>query len=518
MTGTGITQINGTMTVDFTDLAEDSNMLTLARTARNSGTINLVGGDSDLFLSVGGTDSAGSLSNSGQLIFNTTSTSSTLTLVCLAQGTLTNNNQIMIRGGGNAGIAGGLGGDAQPTSAQFLNYGSIETVSGFLRFTVGFTNFGDFTADAGTSMTFGAGNFVFNTILGDLEMGGPGTYVVNDAGANIIIPSGEVDASNFYLQNGKLSGEGTFSADFFGWSGGEMTDEGETLVESGCQMVISGSVTLSDGRTLRVQGTANWAYDYSQTIAMTGSAILLVDDGGQFVTDTINGAISSDGSNTQVQVIPGGSFQRNGTEEPGTISIAPAFFNYGGTTNFSGNTVFSTYFQDIGSATSLFGYSGAYQFNSGFENGGGTANFLGDTDFYSSFVQGGEYTFGGFSQSNGLATTNFGNARYVGVKEVDGGTITLQGGKLESQLTLTDAAFQGFGLVGRLSAVCATIELTGNLGIRSRFDASGGTLTYLNGYTLTLGGGGENGAGCTIYYQGGRIAGAAFVNLGNSFP
>jgi Bacterial Ig domain len=463
MRGSGVTQINGTMVVDFTDAPNDR--LILARKLTNTGTVILVGNQSEFKLGVDAAN-GGSFTNNGQVDFNTIAGGAILALESYfgdeSGETIVNNSQFIVTGGGSARLqtTGGPPVINGATGIITVKDGSSLTVGG------GLMNYGYLEASAGASVRFRSGKFTFdpnmNETSGDM-MRGAGSFILYHFGGTIEVPQNcLVHASNFYLQDGTVEGQGDFSAQYFAWSGGKMSEDGTTTVESGARMDISNSVTLN-ARTIRDWGTITWQYAESeQIIAMENSAQLQID-GGRFETFNVNGKITRDPldqSDNRIVVSNNGAFVTNITEVSGTVTIEPRFENNGGLADIQGNTSFSSYHQDGAGSVSRFG-GGLYQ----------------------------------------LAAPNN--------RVFDGGRVELQGGHLNAAVGFTNTEFSGYGDIDLLLSNQSTITLTGNLSVDITCGFSNQTFTYLGGYQLsapTI----NNNAGCTINCQGGGLVGMVF--------
>jgi hypothetical protein len=449
MTGVGSTLIggSGTMIVDFADIPSGTGFI-LMRRLDNGGTMTINSGQDDHGFNV----AAGvSFMNDGQL--NLTSASGG-NLIVTCQGSFKNIAMTTVSGG-NVRL------DGPNEDVPVQNFGSIEVVAGSLSIQDFFANVGgNIVASGGAAVNFLDGTFTFS----GGAMQGAGTFNMADPMAQLVAAS-DTTASNFYMSNGTLSGNGDFSAQYFAWSGGTMSGNGKatTTVAAGARMDISDSVFLN-GRILRDQGLVTWVYAEAAAAIAMGQAARINVDGGQFQTYNVAGEISlADESACAIRVSNGGVFARNMTEVPGTITIGVYFVNNGGTANIQGDTDFSATYRQVGAASvSEFG--------------------------------GGNYEI------------------WAPNKQIfNGGTVQLQGGTLNGFVGFTNTSFTGNGTIESIDTNNSKITLNGDLSAELWCSFYNQTNTYLGGFQLsapTI----TNNAGCTIFLQNGTLNGAVTNN------
>lgn len=368
LNGGSTTLIYGTMTLNF---SQSDSLLLLSRILTNYGTMTLSGNaDEADTLDV----SRSQITNYGSMALNAPSTGSVRVDYFTLIGSFINQRDITVTGGE---VDLKLPGNDEENVSE--NYGNITVTSGSLNLTQGLVTYGYLQANGGATVNFDVGLFQFMNCGTSDMMRGAGSFVVNDAGATIRIQQGaDITASNFYLDSGTLEGQGTFEANYFGWYGGTMADQGVTLVGPSDYMVISADTATIDQRTLQIQGAVLWYY--SQTIALEEAAQILID-GGTFNTLVGgDGTISSDNSATQIQVIHSGTFTVSNGD---SVTIGPTFRNNSGSVYFEGNTT-------IPVASGRGGY------------------YAVGIDTYTEFGNG-SYDFGAFSVTTGIAVLNGGN-------------------------------------------------------------------------------------------------------------
>ncbi|MCI0640953.1 MAG: hypothetical protein L0Y72_27085 [Gemmataceae bacterium] len=294
MSGSGITRINAgaVMLVDVElSPTETTSVTQTERTLENLGTVHF--GSTDDLTTRWILDGGATIDNRGRFNMNpppgrTTDLISGPELGSV--GVLLNSGQLAV----NANMAAAA---IFLPVVRNLGSGAILTNAGSLGLSVDdFENYGYFETQQGAMVGFGGGRYTFNPEAEDTSsemMRGQGWHIAGSANlenlSRIIVPQvAAVQANNFELAaGGVLQGLGTFSANYFRWTGGSMErgDEepaggiGTTGVYAGQRMVIDGSVSLS-GREILNHGSIEWQTN-SPEIAVS-SLGTINNDGGTF--------------------------------------------------------------------------------------------------------------------------------------------------------------------------------------------------------------------------------------------
>ncbi|MCI0378432.1 MAG: hypothetical protein L0215_12555, partial [Gemmataceae bacterium] len=456
MTGNGITRINAgaNMLVDVEATPTGTSVTQTGRILENQGIVNF--GSSDELTTRWVLDGGATIDNRAQFNINSPAGRSTDIVTgpdLGSAGSFLNSGDLVV----NA-----------PTAAASIfltfvrNSGAIRTNSGTLGLSVNdFRNYGFFETQAAAVVSFGGGEYTFDPEAEDTSsdmMRGPGWYRANSANlenlARIIVPQiAFVQANNFELTDGGVvQGLGTFSANYFLWTGGSMERGNEqpgggigvTRIDAGKRMVINGNVSLS-GREVRNHGTIEW-----QTYAMNidvGSLGTFINDGGTFDLFNQFGEMRSVAPDAGKLINRnGGLFRVNQFLSPAAPVILVAFENQNALVLAKGDIQFLGGFLQSGqNADSIF-EAGIYRFNSFSRSIGGTIRLLGGTlDQFS--VPGGQ--------------------------PVSENTTFLLSGSLTRSIGFRDSR----------------LELTGNLncGITTQRVEALGSETHLHGHTLTTG-------------------------------
>jgi len=172
-----------------------------------------------------------------------------------------NNATVQVTGLGNrilnlGTIRKSAGGGETHVQAELANTGTIDVTSGSLRLTGGGTSTGTFQVEAGSVVLIAARAYSFEQ---GAKMIGAGATRVSSGAA--VINGQTVEAENFEFAGGTLQGPGGLAVNgVLKWSGGTMSDAGNTLIRKGGAMPITGNtLKVCSRRTIRNEGSANLA-------------------------------------------------------------------------------------------------------------------------------------------------------------------------------------------------------------------------------------------------------------------
>jgi hypothetical protein len=406
----------------------------------------------------------------------------------------------------NSGVLQQTNGSGTATlSIQFNNAGTVNLVQGNLAFNGGGTIEGTFNAATGTTISFSAGAFSYNTAP---TLTGPGTFqltggsltLLDDVIPNLLLAGGTLTLSPSFqggaITNltfgGTLIGSHTVSGTFnFGGSltGAVQVASGGTLNWSGGSL---GALNILSG------GTANWS---------GGTAT-----GPVFVAN--NAALNLTGSATktlQNVLTNAGTVTWTGNSTLSIYNYAPYGY-FGAIENLAGaswNMQGSQYISSSYSGPSYFHNAGTFQ-----QSAAGTANItvaftnaaaVNDLQGNLNFTGGGDFE-GTFNAAAGTTITFSSGTFYYntvptlngpGVFQFTGGNLTLQNDIIPNLVlaggTLTlGTNFQG----GTITNLTLGGTLSGSHTVGGTFNCGGGVsgnLTVLSGGTLNWSGGNING-------------------------
>jgi hypothetical protein len=236
---------------------------------------------------------------------------------------------------------------------NFNNDGAVNVLAGAAP--AGFTlqncdgfHSGTFNAAAGTIVRFNGGtNYLWPRQAQPYPMlAGAGTYLL-DSGTLTVVDGKYVRATNFVLEGGTVNGPGTFNAHSFLWTGGSMSDAGETIVEAADSMSILQEVVLN-GRTLVNHGRVYWEVDDQPGSQINVTAGATIDnDGGDFDVGNDVTLLNTDNSAAKILVRNGGTFYVE-PEDPlvnpfdGADIGVPLENRDGGNVEIKGNVILTT--------------------------------------------------------------------------------------------------------------------------------------------------------------------------------
>ncbi|MEQ1861587.1 MAG: hypothetical protein ABMA13_16825, partial [Chthoniobacteraceae bacterium] len=214
------------------------------------------------------------------------------------------------------------------------NAGLVQTNNGAILVQGGGTStLGTFT-DAGTSnIRFESAYMLVgsHTLTGDFEVNTGGTLTL--ASGTTTIPGG----GSLNLAGGTITGSGDLVLDGgWSWGNGTMSGSGSTTFNGGIALLGSGAGALVlDGRTLNTTGPLDWSSTGSFGLA-NGATINL----GAGFTARNNVPIANLGGGGTINVLAGGSFQKNVASGVTTIESGIDLFNAGTVSPSSGTLRF----------------------------------------------------------------------------------------------------------------------------------------------------------------------------------
>ena len=419
---------------------------------------------------------------------------------------------------------------AQTLDAAFDNAGTVRVNNGTLQLVRDGAHSGAFdVAAAGAAIEFTGG---VHTLTTGAAFTGPGSARV--AGGTVDVAAAPVNATNFAVQSGTLTGAGTlFIRDGFAFTGGAMTGTGLTELGSGIVFapvnltvdrnlqvngtlnLSAGTVTVNAGKTLDVTGVANFAggtLGGAGNIAMDGTFNWTggtIGAGGAF---TVAGAMNTVAGSARV--LDGRTLHATGTiawDGTGSLTLAN-----GATFDNDAAMTVSNDFQIIGGA-------GTNQFVNAdsFTKSGGAGTALISAPFVNSGrvdVDLGKLSLGAGSSSTGTydvasgAVLEFGPGLHSvggtisgsgGVAVITGSTLTQTGAfTLSGAIVVTGTGNASFAPSGPVNVGSASVT-TGTL----NFDGVPVTVGSLTNSGGTLGGTGSIAAG-NLTWIGGTVRGS----------
>ncbi len=419
---------------------------------------------------------------------------------------------------------------AQTLDAAFDNAGTVRVNNGTLQLVRDGAHSGAFdVAAAGAAIEFTGG---VHTLTTGAAFTGPGSARV--AGGTVDVAAAPVNATNFAVQSGTLTGAGTlFIRDGFAFTGGAMTGTGLTELGSGIVFapvnltvdrnlqvngtlnLSAGTVTVNAGKTLDVTGVANFAggtLGGAGNIAMDGTFNWTggtIGAGGAF---TVAGAMNTVAGSARV--LDGRTLHATGTiawDGTGSLTLAN-----GATFDNDAAMTVSNDFQIIGGA-------GTNQFVNAdsFTKSGGAGTALISAPFVNSGrvdVDLGKLSLGAGSSSTGTydvasgAVLEFGPGLHSvggtisgsgGVAVITGSTLTQTGAfTLSGAIVVTGTGNASFAPSGSVNVGSASVT-TGTL----NFDGVPVTVGSLTNSGGTLGGTGSIAAG-NLTWIGGTVRGS----------
>ena len=262
-------------------------------------------------------------------------------------------------------------------SSGFNNQGTVEVVAGTLALrgfnATGGTDTGSYEIANGATLVLSGGN---RTMTASASISGAGTVAIpggttslagaynvhttqfpNVSGNGIFNLNADASTASLAMGSGTLGGSGTLTVtEAFTWEGGTMRGTGTTVVAPGVAVAIdTGTVSLSDSRTLRLQGSTSW----------TGSTG--IQNGSSDVTLVNTGVFTSSGSGTRTFFA--GTFENEGTlVHDGGIAQFTSGFNNTGVVQVDSGTLRLQGFNATGGTDTgsyLIGVDGTLEFAGG---------------------------------------------------------------------------------------------------------------------------------------------------------
>lgn len=261
-------------------------------------------------------------------------------------------------------------------SSGFNNQGTVEVVAGTLALrgfnATGGTDTGSYEIANGATLVLSGGN---RNMTASASISGAGTVAIHGGTTSLagaysihttqfqdVVGNGifilNADASSAFLTmvSGTLGGSGTLAVtEAFAWNGGRMGGTGTTVVAPGVAVTIGGgTVSLSDSRTLLLQGPTSWTGDTGIQNASSGATLVnagtLTSSGSgtrTFFAGTFdnegtlvhNGGITrfnSGFNNTGVVQVSSGSLQLQGFNTTGGTDTGSYLVGVDGTLEFAG--------------------------------------------------------------------------------------------------------------------------------------------------------------------------------------
>ncbi|MGV3485139.1 MAG: beta strand repeat-containing protein, partial [Planctomycetaceae bacterium] len=464
LTGAGTVALSGTTVVAATT--------TVSGNVVNSGTFEIGGVNRQVLL-----NSPGVLTNASAATIAITTTANPA-----IAGTGQIDNSGLITSSGTTGIS--------VNNSNNLSGGEIQVLSGTLSLPASGSHAGTFTADAGATMNIQNGTMTLN---GGTSFGGGGTINLFGGTYNV---TDDISGTNLNL---------SFAANFMNISDGKtFTLTGNnTLAGANFSNVVTATGTLRNTGTLAVTGAVGvnrGTFRNAGTLsASTASATVTVGTGASIINESTGTYQLLSTSGIQGAT---GSFVNHGTLNragSGTAPINAPTTGSGAITVSSGVLDFQrggTFANDIttaAGATTKFGNSFAYTFNTGssfldtgtVEFANGTFNFTDDVTASSNVAMSSSFgtvnvsagkTFAWAGSANSIA----GGALAGSGSIVNSGLLTISGTSLSNALTLSNATSGVVAVTGNL-----TLSGAGSIVNQGtwRRTTSSGTATVANAFS-----------------------------------